>query len=269
MDEQLIEQLKKLIDEIGESAKYGQIEAGLVTHIGLEELKKGRKFKEAVKATKNKLHQVAGAYLGDKRNYTAWVQEFEDARDEEALKQVCLKMMERHASTRERLPILEEFYDTIFGELPTINKVVDLACGFNPLALPWMSLGENATYYAADIYYDMLFMIGMFLEAMPVESAVEVFDLTSISAPTKPADLAFLLKTIPCLEQVDKGIGPRLLEHVDAKYLVVSFPVASLGGHDKGMAANYERHFMEMVDGKGWGIRKYVFETELAFIVEK
>lgn len=268
MDE-LTEQLIQLIDQIGESAKYGQIEAGLVSRIGLEELQKGRKFKEAVKAAKNKLHQVAGAYLDEKRNYIAWAAELESAPDEQARKQVCLKLMEKHASTRERLPILEEFYGTIFGELPQINTVIDLACGFNPLALPWMSLGEQAAYHAVDIYYDMLFMIGKFLEIMPVDSAVEAFDLTGIDPIAKQADLAFLLKTIPCLEQVDKNIGPRLLEHINAKYLVVSFPVASLGGRDKGMLGNYENHFMGMVDGTGWGVRKFEFETELAFIVEK
>jgi 16S rRNA (guanine(1405)-N(7))-methyltransferase len=54
-------QLAQLIEAIGESAKYRQIDAAIVARIGAEELAKGRRLKEAVKETKNKLHQVGGA----------------------------------------------------------------------------------------------------------------------------------------------------------------------------------------------------------------
>jgi 16S rRNA (guanine(1405)-N(7))-methyltransferase len=87
--------------------------------------------------------------------------------------------------------------------------------------------------------------------------------------PTRHYDLALLLKTLPCLEQIEKDVGARLLEAIDAAYLLVSFPVRSLGGRDKGMAENYPARFMETVKGYGWGIKRFGFETELAFLVKK
>jgi 16S rRNA (guanine(1405)-N(7))-methyltransferase len=87
--------------------------------------------------------------------------------------------------------------------------------------------------------------------------------------PGQPADLALALKAIPCLEQIDKSAGARLLDSLNAKYLLVSFPVQSLGGRSKGMAVNYEARFQELVAGRGWSIRRFAFATELAFLVVK
>jgi 16S rRNA (guanine(1405)-N(7))-methyltransferase len=176
-------------------------------------------------------------------------------------------MMAHHASTRERLPILEEFYEAIFSALPPVHSVLDLACGLNPLALPWMSLPENAVYHACDIYYDMLFFAGKFLEMMGVEAQVQACDLAG-EFVSRPVDLALVLKTIPCLEQIDKDAGRRLLDMLDAKCIVVSFPVHSLGGKPKGMPQTYEEHFHQLVEGKAWGITRFEFETELAFLIK-
>jgi len=53
---------------------------------------------------------------------------------------------------------------------------------------------------------------------------------TGHSPPTQHADLALILKTLPCLEQLDKTAGQWLLEAVNVDYLLLSFPVYSLGG---------------------------------------
>jgi 16S rRNA (guanine(1405)-N(7))-methyltransferase len=78
-----------------------------------------------------------------------------------------------------------------------------------------------------------------------------------------------LLKTIPCLEQIDKAIGPRLLDQVPAEHLLVSFPAQSLGGRSKGMVQNYEAHFREMLAGKPWRAQRFEFSTELAFLLSR
>jgi 16S rRNA (guanine(1405)-N(7))-methyltransferase len=62
---------------------------------------------------------------------------------------------------------------------------------------------------------------------------------TGHSPPTQHADLALILKTLPCLEQLDKTAGQWLLEAVNVDYLLLSFPVYSLGGRDKHMLENY------------------------------
>ena len=261
--------LSKLLNAVLSSPKYRHIHPPFVERIAHQENAKGRRHKDTLKAVKNKLHQVGGAYLQSEMSYVQGLEELCDAiNNPNSLKDSCKHIMGQHASTSERLPILEEFYSTIFAELPPINSVLDLACGFNPLAIPWMPLATKASYTACDIYSDMTSFISSFLSLTPVSG--ETFTCDVISAPpTQKVDLALILKTIPCLEQVDKQVGPRLLDEINADYLLVSYPLRSLGGKQKGMLEHYETSFQEMIEGRGWEIKKLVFETELAFLVKK
>ncbi|MGD2028206.1 MAG: hypothetical protein PVI99_10350 [Anaerolineales bacterium] len=264
------EQVQRLVAAVRTSAKYAAIDPGLVARIGAAELKKGRRFKEAVKATKNKLHQVGGAYLAASPKYAAWVDELLSARGEEEIKAVCLKIMSKHISTRERLPFLEEFFSKIFALLPPVSAVVDVACGLNPLALPWMPLEEDASYHACDMYADMIGFLEAFfaLDVIRVQGAATVCDVVA-SPPEGSYDLAFVLKAIPCLEQIDKRAGTRLLDGLDSRYLAISYPAKSLGGQRKGMAETYPVHFEELAAGRGWKeIARLKFEAELVFVVQ-
>jgi 16S rRNA (guanine(1405)-N(7))-methyltransferase len=68
---------------------------------------------------------------------------------------------------------------------------------------------------------------------------------------------------------VDKAIGPKLLDILDAKHIVVSFPIQSLGGKQKGMMEYYTAHFAELISNKPWQVKRLAFESELVFIVKK
>jgi 16S rRNA (guanine(1405)-N(7))-methyltransferase len=87
--------------------------------------------------------------------------------------------------------------------------------------------------------------------------------------PQEKVHLALILKTIPCLEQVDKNIGARLLETLNAENILVSFPSRGLGGRSKGMAENYEAHFYQLVTGKNWQVTKTEFTNEISFLIRK
>jgi 16S rRNA (guanine(1405)-N(7))-methyltransferase len=77
------------------------------------------------------------------------------------------------------------------------------------------------------------------------------------------------LKTLPCLEQIDKGIGVELLDRIPAEHLLISYPVRSLGGRAKGMGKTYETQFNEIAALKGWKFERFEFASELAFLVTK
>jgi 16S rRNA (guanine(1405)-N(7))-methyltransferase len=191
----------------------------------------------------------------------------ESAKEPVFQKMACREILAAHTSTNERLPILDEFYETIFAELPRVNAVLDLACGLNPLTIPWMPLTKGASYYACDIYQDMVAFLDRCIPLFGVEGRAEACDVIA-APPNRQVDLALVLKAIPCLEQVDKDAGTRLLDAINAKHIVVSYPVASLGGRNKGMAENYEASFMGLVEGRGWEVKKLLFDTELVFIVK-
>src|SRR6266496_3768010 len=62
-----------LIASVRSSSKYAAIDEAMIRAIGLRELAARRNLKEAIKATKNKLHQVAGAYLDARLPYADWL----------------------------------------------------------------------------------------------------------------------------------------------------------------------------------------------------
>ncbi len=176
--------------------------------------------------------------------------------------------MRHHASTRERLPILESFYASTLASLGPVRSVLDLACGLNPLALPWMPLAPDASYYACDIYADMIAFLNGFFAQAGIRGQACVCDLAA-GAPDEQADLALVLKALPPLDQQTKHAGRDLLRALNVRHILVSFPAHSLGGRGKGMAENYEQRFRSLADAEGWSIERFVFPTELAFLVRK
>lgn len=265
------DQLEKLVETVLTSSKYKDVSHDLIRSIGLRELTRRSSMKEAVKATKNKLHQVGGAYLTDREDYAAWLNDLEHhvrTGNQDAFLTSLKKVMSYHASTRERLPILAHFYHTILADLPPIHRILDVACGFNPLALPWMPLASPIEYYAYDIYQDMISFLNNFLSLMQIKGQAQVCDVIQ-SCPDTPVDLAFILKALPCLEQIDKSASAQLLHSINAQYIVVSFPIHSLGGKTRGMQVNYEAHFRSLVENTNWSIKRFDFSTELAFLVVK
>jgi 16S rRNA (guanine(1405)-N(7))-methyltransferase len=262
--------LDHLVAEVKASAKYRYVCADLVHSLVAQELGK-RDEREIVKAVKNKLHQVGGAYLDHSPNYATWLHDLQAAQSDspETFRAICSRMMRLHASTRERLPILGPFYAEILGTLPPIRSVVDVACGFNPLAIPWMPLAPQATYTAIDIYEDLMDFLAQAIALCGLRPVTIAHSVLNDFPTLEPCDLALVLKAIPCLEQVDKTAGAHLLEQIQARHLLVSFPVHSLGGRSKGMASNYEAHFTELVKEKAWSVQKFSFDTELAFLVTK
>ncbi|HEU5229950.1 MAG TPA: hypothetical protein VFU49_19175 [Ktedonobacteraceae bacterium] len=263
--------LDRLIHDVSASPKYTDISPELIRRVGAQELAKRRNFKEALKSTRNKLHQIGGAYFDARQDYTLWLDELKKAtvtENKAIMQQACRTIMSHHASTRERLPILEQFYTTILADLPPIHSVIDIACGLNPLAIPWMQLETDAQYYACDIYWRMLAFLDDALALLPIKGHAQQCDILQ-ACPTHQADLALVLKTLPCLEQVDKQAGYHLLHSLNARYLVVSFPVHSLGGYSKGMSTHYEAHFRELIRNNAWSVRRIEFPTELVFVVKK
>jgi 16S rRNA (guanine(1405)-N(7))-methyltransferase len=76
-----------------------------------------------------------------------------------------------------------------------------------------------------------------------------------------------MLKTLPVLAQIERTAVCRLLDSLQTSYLLVTFPVHSLGGRQKGMAQNYEAQFQAWAEGRNWAVQRFEFASELAFLV--
>jgi 16S rRNA (guanine(1405)-N(7))-methyltransferase len=143
--------IEEVVRAVLASAKYAALDPALVAEVAAQELGKGRRRKDAVKEVKNRLHQSVGAYWDSHADYASWRAALEAAADDAAQEAVLRSIMHSHHSTRERLPFLADFYRTLFNGIGPVHSVLDLGCGLNPLALPWMKLPADALYLACDV----------------------------------------------------------------------------------------------------------------------
>jgi 16S rRNA (guanine(1405)-N(7))-methyltransferase len=263
--------LDELISQVTANPAYASIAPTLVRRVAERELAKGRPDRELVKAVRAKLHQVAGAYQEKGMDFTGWRTALEGLPSNSghtAMRSFCAEVMKTHASTRERLPILADFYQQVFAALPPIHSVLDLACGLNPLAIPWMRLAEGASYQACDIYTNLVEFLADFIPHLGLNGGACLCDLTE-EIPQGRVQLAIVLKTLPVLEQLEKDLPVRLLAELNAEHILVSYPGHSLGGRSKGMLTNYAARFEAMTAGKPWHIQRLDFPGELAYLIHK
>lgn len=263
--------IELLTQTIRSSAKYRHISDDLVRQMVLREFKPERSSKAVTKAVKNKLHQIGGAFFIGKARYDAWLSILEKAtasNQMDELQDACKSIMRHHSSTRERLPILDVMYPEVMSEIQPVQSILDLACGFNPLSLPWMMLETSTIYYACDIYEDLIAFLAEALRVMGVDGRLFTCDL-SVETPSMAVDLTLMMKLLPTLTQIDKEVGRRLLASLHSRYILISYPVRSLGGRNKQMVANYERDFYALTEDKTWSIKRFEFSSELVFLIDK
>ncbi len=255
--------------QVLQSAKYRWLDPGFVRRLAGAEAPRARSARDVIKRTKRRLHQVCGAYSQDVRPEAALLRLAAAAQaGDDALRQACLGLMSAHAATRERIPVLDRFYRDLFARTGTPRVIIDLACGLCPLAWPWMGLPPATRYLAYDVDARLVTVVDGFLSLCGVPHVAHLRDVAS-SPPEEPADVALLLKAMPCLDQQAPGAARGLLERLRAPWLVVTYPVHSLGGAAKGMARHYRARFTDLISGLGWQATELRYPSELVFIVQR
>jgi 16S rRNA (guanine(1405)-N(7))-methyltransferase len=260
--------LEAVVAAVARSKKYRDVCPDTVRRIAARELAQRQSAKAAAKATKRRLHQVYGA--------------FEEGVDREALyrqleaayhsgsaveiEAACREGLAAHSSTRERLPVVDAFYDALWQVTGRPGTLLDVGCGLNPLALPWMGLAADARYHALDIDCRRIEFLNRFLALAGLAPLARCHDVL-VEPAKEAADVALLLKTSPSLERQEAGATPRLVEQIRASHVVVSFAVQSLGGREKGMAAHYQRQFEGWAEAGEWEVERLGFESELVFVI--
>jgi 16S rRNA (guanine(1405)-N(7))-methyltransferase len=265
-----VTEIDEIVSSVQTSRKYRHVCAATIRRIAVEEATKRGTVKATIKATKSRLHQAYSAYEA----HLDYAHAYEELRaayacgDPQDIRAVAHRLLARHASTRERLPVLHRFYDAVFAHTGVPHALLDLACGLNPLALPWMGLEAGAAYYAYDIDTERIAFLNQFFALADVEGRAYCQDLIC-DPPEQQADVALLLKTATCLERQRRGSTLALLDWLEVAYVVVTFPVKSLGRREKGMVEQYERVFSDMLSERPWAVTQIDLPAELAFVVEK
>ena len=262
--------LETIVTDVSSSRKYGAVCRDTIRRVAERELAHHDSLKAATKATKRKLHQVYGAFEGS-LDYGMAFQRLAMARmrdSEPEFEAACRDVMAMHSSTSERLPMLDRFYPSIFEITGPPTSLLDLGCGLNPLALPWMDLPAGVRYIALDIDSERIGFVNQFLALVELEPLARCQDVLS-HPPDDDADVALLLKMSPSLERQEPGATLRLMKRVRSPFVVISYAVKSLGGREKGMVSHYQQHFTQIVAEQEWRVKELIQEGELVFIVEK
>jgi len=230
---------------------------------------KHRDQKALEKTVRRKLHNIMAPYLED-LNYeqaAGWVEAMPDHAPEDLLKQVSKRVLLSHASTRERMPFLQRFYEQLFQRTGIPDSILDLACGLHPFGIPWMGLPASCAYHAYDIHAPRVDLLNRYFLKIGLPSLAEVRDVL-VSPPPVKAQVALLFKEAHRMEKRQAGCSQPLWEALNVRYLVVSLPALDLSG-DHDLSGKHRSLVYQVCGDKLWKISEIRFENELVFVIDK
>ena len=257
--------------KIQASKKYQDLNIPQETLLNLiqQEMVRYKKSSDVMKSVRAKLHNIMAPYLGD-LDYELAEQTLQMAfanSDPAVMQETCANFLRQHDSTRERLAYIEDFYQSIFSICGQPQRVMDLACGLNPFALPWMDLPTSTQFYAYDIHPARIQLINHFLQLSGREPLAEVRDVL-VRPPQIEADAAFLFKEAHRMEKRQRGCNRGLWAALKVKYLFVSLPNRSLDGRRD--LRERMRHLVESsMQGQDWELGELDFPGETVYWMRK
>lgn len=264
----------EIVDGILATKKYRALYRMTVEHVVADCVRRVGP-KRAPDEARSILHQIWGSYYPTRPDFKKLWEKFQAEAGKGNEQQAIEAVLRLHASSAERLRFLDDFYKKIFAVTGMPARVVDYGCGFNPLAYsiiasichPEWSEGSAPVYHAFDIDVEEVDFLQKACTLLGYrEVVVEAGDV--LVDPPVAADVVFMLKLLPVLEQQQKGSAREVMLKQQARWLVVSYPVASLSGKEKGMADFYTQQFHSYIKGLDWGVATLLFPTELVFIVD-
>ncbi len=250
----MTEREQAALDALKASRKYGGICPETADRVFSEELGKHRHLKDADKAARSRLHQISGAFMTPDQLKTA--RKLMDAGD-------LAGALKLHASTSERLSLLDALYGRVFEVVGRPGMVLDLACGLNPLYLGSIGLSVRGI----DIGGDQVALVNDWAQRAGWDVSAQAADL-SMDVMLPHADLALLMKLLPVLETQRKGAAMALLSRTPAPRQLVTFPTRTLGGRGVGMEQHYTRWFEVNLPETHRILDRFALANELCYITE-
>jgi 16S rRNA (guanine(1405)-N(7))-methyltransferase len=237
--------------------------------VAAQEMRTHANRRAALDAARKKLHNIVAPYLGDP-DYHATAELLSAARrsgDFGQIKAACRQALAAHASTAERLPILDGFYPRLWQVTGKPDSLLDLACGLNPLAFPWMELPCSTRYHAYDLHRPRLALINHFFTLQGLAPLAEQRDIL-VSPPEIEAPVALFFKEAHRFEQRQRGCNRRFWQALHTHWLLVSLPTSSLSGkHD--LVERQRRLVYGTLEGLDWPVSEVHFGNEIVFCIEK
>lgn len=263
-----------------------------------EQFSKSREHDFLVKNVRAELRKIYGVFIKDttsKKNLLNNIS-YTFERDGKADFSVYDKLLSLHQSTAERKNHYIEIYKKIFSiirsskntgnarntedtrdTVDTKDKesdkkvILDLACGLNPLSSIYIK-NYIERYYASDISEEDCKFLREFFSKAKIPGEAFKADLTDNSDIEKISkircDICFLFKALDSLERSQRNISGKLLGAIDAKYIIVSFPSATISGKNK-ISSNKRFWFEKLVEKMNFKVVSFEIPNEKFYIMEK
>lgn len=184
------------------------------------------------------------------------------------------KLLSIHKSTKERLPIYPEIYETLFSLTTNPKSVLDLGCGLNPLSIKYIKNNIIKKYYAYDISKkDLEFVKKSFnLINKNIKIITKSLNLLKIKDQTiklPKTDICFMFKLLDHID-LTRGhkLSEKLMKAVNSKYIIISMPTVTLIGKKKKYLTNNWIKYM-VLRNKWKFIKRFIIGNEEFFVVEK
>ncbi len=244
--------MEDVLQRLQAAKKYADICPDTLERVVTEAFLRHKRPKDAEKAAREALHGITGAFMSP--------EELKKARALLLADDVA-GALRLHASTRERMPI-DAFYDALFSRIGRPERVLDLACGFNPVYLASTGIAVEGV----DISGALANLANEWAARTGASMHIAVRDLLCEGAvPGERFDMALAMKLLPVLESQKKGAAARLMTKINAAHLFVTFPTRTLGGRGVGMERHYSDWF-EALAMPDWTIEaRSILGSELVY----
>ena len=228
-----------------------------------------RDAKTLVKVARRKLHNIMAPYLEDLdyREAAGWVDALPETPTLAGLKALGRQVMQTHASTRERLPLLDTFYERLFAVTGVPGSILDLACGLHPFSFPWMGLPADCAYHAYDIHAPRVELINRYFAKAGLRPLAELRDVL-VEPPRVPAHLALLFKEAHRMEKRSPGCSRPFWQALPVRWLAVSLPASDLAG-DHDLQPRQRDLVSSITTGLTWAVSELDIGEEMIFVIDK
>ena len=181
-----------------------------------------------------------------------------------------INILKTHISSKERIPFYAELYEKIFSITGKAKSVLDLSCGLNPLSFPFMKLPLSTRYFATELCEDDLLFIEKYFQKINLKNySVIKMNLVNEFEKLKDirVDLCFIFKVIDILETQKKHITYKLLESINAPFVVASFSMSNVKGER--MRRDKVHFFERMCRNLNYSFDIIEEPNELFYVVNK
>jgi len=258
----------EVTEEILRSKKYSAVDKEVIERLSAEIIPKYKKQKDVIKTVKKELHIINESFFTDECHAKAnTIINTYSGDNIENDREVSKELMALHASTKERLEQIDEIYGFLSGYISADDNITDIGCGFNPFALPFLS-HKPKNYAAYDICNMTIQVLNNYFRTANPAYTAQINDAAT-KTPAINTDVLFIFKLFPLLERQKKGRAFEILNSMDYNNAVISFPLKSASGKEKGMEAFYSAAFEKNIPPALTIKEKAIFKNEMFYVVNK